>query len=449
MNTKVALIPLVIIQFSCRSEFTDNYGLKADSAGISFSEQDLPGGDDWLHTDGGRIVDSFGNQVWLTGTNWFGYNTGTNTFDGIWSVNLEASLAAIAQRGMNILRIPISAELLLSWSKGVYPAANVNEWENKDLAGKSSLEIFDHALLLCKRYGLKVMLDLHSAESAAFGHMEPLWYTAKFNTDDFFNAWLWVASRYKNDDTIVAFDLKNEPHGKSHQALEKSAIWDNSANINNWKNTAENLARKILEIHPNILILVEGVESYPIAGKDYSSKVPEDFYDSWWGGNLRGVKDYPVNLGSYQNRLVYSPHDYGPAVFANQPWFRDGFGKEALYKNYWKDTWSYIQEQNIAPLLIGEWGGFLDGGNNEAWMTSIRDFMIEKRIHHTFWCFNANSGDTGGLVKDDFKTWDEKKYSFLKPALWQDNSGRFIGLDHRMPLGGTGGGTTVSDYYGE
>lgn len=35
-------------------------------------------------------------------------------------------------------------------------------------------------------------------------------------------------------------------------------------------------------------------------------------------------------------------------------------------------------------------------------MTYLRDFMIENRIHHTFWCFNENSGDTGGLVYDNF-----------------------------------------------
>jgi len=36
-------------------------------------------GDDWLHTDGRRILDKDGKEVWLTGVNWFGYNTGTNT----------------------------------------------------------------------------------------------------------------------------------------------------------------------------------------------------------------------------------------------------------------------------------------------------------------------------------------------------------------------------------
>lgn len=79
---------------------------------------------------------------------------------------------------------------------------------------------------------------------------------------------------------------------------------------------------------------------------------------------------------------------------------------------------------------MGEWGGFMDGGKNEQWMTYLRDFMIENRIHHTFWCFNENSGDTGGLVYDNFGKWDEEKYALVKPALWQDDNGKFISLDH-------------------
>ena len=35
-------------------------------------------GDDWLTTEGSHIVDKDGKEVWLTGCNWFGYNTGTN-----------------------------------------------------------------------------------------------------------------------------------------------------------------------------------------------------------------------------------------------------------------------------------------------------------------------------------------------------------------------------------
>ena len=29
--------------------------------------------DDWLHVSGNKIYDMYGNEVWLTGANWFGF----------------------------------------------------------------------------------------------------------------------------------------------------------------------------------------------------------------------------------------------------------------------------------------------------------------------------------------------------------------------------------------
>jgi endoglucanase len=117
-----------------------------------------------------------------------------------------------------------------------------------------------------------------------------------------------------------------------------------------------------------------------------------------------------------------------------------------VYNDCWKDNWAFIYEDGIAPLLIGEWGGYMDGGPNEKWMTAIRDYIAENRIHHTFWCYNANSGDTGGLVTHDFITWEEDKYELLKPTLWQHN-GKFVSLDHKVPLGSNG--ISLSEVNGE
>ena len=85
-------------------------------------------------------------------------------------------------------------------------------------------------------------------------------------------------------------------------------------------------------------------------------------------------------------------------------------------------------------------------GDNLTWMTYMRQLIAEYRLNHTFWCFNANSGDTGGLVLDDFVTWDEDKYEFVREVLWQDADGNFIGLDHVIALGDNG--ICLSDFSG-
>ena len=174
-------------------------------------------GDDWLHTDGSKILDKDGKEVWLTGVNWFGYNTGTNTFDGLWNSELVSSVEAIADHGFNLIRVPMSAELINQWSEGEYPKANYNNAYNEELNSMNSLEIFDYFLKLAEENGLKVMPDIHSAETNASGHTVNLWYTDKVTVKDYYHALEWLADRYKDNDTIVAFDLKNEPHGKPNE----------------------------------------------------------------------------------------------------------------------------------------------------------------------------------------------------------------------------------------
>ena len=394
-------------------------------------------GDDWLHTDGHKILDKNNKEVWLTGVNWFGYNTGTNTFDGLWNSQLVPTVKAIADHGFNLIRVPMSAQLLNEWASGTYPKANYNNAYNPELNSMNSLEIFEYFLSLAEANGIKIMIDIHSAETDASGHNANMWCTDKVSEADYLKALAWAADRYKNNDTVIAFDLKNEPHGKPDEG-KKAAIWNDSKDANNWKYIAEKAALTVLEKNPNVLIMVEGTEIYPKDIKsngDYHSTNSADYDFNWWGGNLRGVADYPVDLGKYQDKLVYSPHDYGPTVY-EQPWFKSGYDYDSLMKDCWHDNWFYIYENDTAPLLIGEWGGFMREPNL-TWMTHMRTLISKYHLNHTFWCLNANSGDTGGLLLDDFTTWDSEKYDFVKEVLWQEK-GKFVGLDHKIALGDNG-----------
>lgn len=425
--------------------------------------------DDWLHVnDDAQLVDMNGNPVWLTGCNWFGYNVGSQVFDGVWSQNMHDMLRQIADHGFNFLRVPMSTEILLQWKNGDPDPATpkINTYSNPELSVDGvegsdplySFTVWNKAVEWCRELGIKIMIDIHCAETASAGHQVALWYTDKFSTDDWLEALSWVADYYKDDDTILAIDLKNEPHGTA-DVRPNMAKWDNSTDENNWKYAAERGAAAVLEKNPNLLVMVEGVEVYPKEGNDWNSqdidysRYPYSYYyHTWWGANFRGVNEYPVDLGKYQSQLVYSPHDYGPLVY-NQTWFDKDFTFDTLMEDCWYDNWFFIQDKKIAPLLIGEWGGFLDSehdkdGKNKLWMTYLRELIIDNHINHTFWCFNENSGDTGGLVYDNFGKWDEEKYEFVKPSLWQDDKGKFISLDHNIKLGEAGNGISLSDYYG-
>lgn len=416
-------------------------------------------GDDWLHTDGHRILDQYGNEVYLTGANWFGFNCSERVFHGLWSANMREVVEGMADHGINLVRVPISTELLFEWKSGKNVKVNVNTYANPELkradgSDMGSREIFDVFLALCKENGIKVMMDCHSADANNSGHNYNVWYGPKgFTTEDWIEGWTWFVNEYKNDDTIIACDLKNEPHGKFSQSEAVSAKWDDSTDENNWRYAASRCGKAILAVNPKLLIMVEGIEETPRPGYDYNSgtqdpNATEDqlkYYGDWWGGNLRNAEKYPVDLGSYQNQLVYSPHDYGPLVY-EQSWFKKDFSEKTLLNDVWYDNWFYLQDKDIAPILIGEWGGYMDGGSNEKYLNIMAEFIAKNHINHTFWCINPNSGDTGGLLEGDWATWDAAKYNMMKKTLWSDSrTGKFVGLDHEIPLGSNG--ETVTAYY--
>ncbi len=466
---------------------TMSMSMAAGSAAMTMQAAD-DGNDDWLHAVGSRLYDKDGNEVWLTGANWFGFNCSENCAHGLYATDVDDFLSAVADHGINVIRFPISSELLLSWMEGSpNPVSSVQASYNppQDVVGedgtitpagkygdinrdfvledgktlKNSMEIFDIIMQKCKKYGLKAFIDIHSPHSDNSGHNYELWYgKAGITTELWIETLVWLADKYSDDDTLLGYDLKNEPHGKrAYDAVcpDNIAKWDNTTDENNWAYAATKCANAILEVNPNALIFVEGVEQYPKTELGYTYDTPDvwdagpnsPWHGAWWGGNLRGVRDYPITPDSGTSQIVYSPHDYGKSVYA-QTWFEKDFTTQTLLDDYWYDTWAYIVEEDIAPLLIGEWGGHMDAGDNQKWMELLRNYMIANHINHTFWCLNPNSGDTGGLLGTDFKTWDDEKYGLFEPSLWQTaKTGKYIGLDHERPLGVNDTGISVAEFY--
>ena len=427
--------------------------------------------DDWLHAEGSRLYDMNGNEVWLTGANWFGFNCSENCVHYLWSADVDDVLQEVADRGINVIRFPISSELLVSWMEGTPnpvssvsgnadPAFTINPdfvlEDGKTL--KDSMQIFDIIMQKCKKYGIKAFVDIHSPHSDNSGHNYNLWYgKAGVTTEVWIETLVWLAEKYKNDDTLIGYDLKNEPHGKGQEGVE-AAKWDGSTDENNWAYAATKCAEAILDVNPNALIFVEGVEqsmSGAMEGDYWGMPDRRDnspYIGAWWGGNFRGAREYPIVPKQGTSQIVYSPHDYGPSVYA-QTWFDKDFTEQTLLDDYWYDTWAWINAEDVAPELIGEWGGHMEG-DNLKWMLLLRDYMIKNHINHTFWCLNTNSGDTGGLwdslgfMQGTGTTidWNEPKYEMFEVSLWQtQKTGKYIGLDHQVALGKNG--ISLNDFY--
>jgi endoglucanase len=350
-------------------------------------------GEGYWHTSGRQILDANNQQVIITGLNWFGFETSNYVVHGLWARNYKELLDLVKSLGYNTLRLPYCSQM---FEPGSQPNG-IDFNKNPDLQGLSSLQIMDKIIGYCGQIGLRVILDRHRPDSA--GQSE-LWYTDRYPEQIWIRDWMDLARRYNGNPTVIGCDLQNEPRGR--------AVFGSGDLATDWRLAAERAGNAILSVNPNLLIFVEGVEVH-------------DGQYNWWGGNLLGVRDFPVRL-NVPNRLVYSAHDYATSVFA-QPWFSDPNYPNNLEPNVWNKFWGFIPKENIAPMLLGEFGSTLASPIDRTWLITLRDYLDENDISFTYWCLNPNSGDTGGILMGDWTTVDYNKHNILAPILFPLNGG--------------------------
>ena len=349
----------------------------------------------WLHTRKGEIKTASNRSYVIKATSWFGMETATCAPHGLWTISLDEGLAQIKSMGFNTIRLPFSNECIRSTT--LTSGSNVNFTKNPSLEGTTPLEVMDIVVARAKVYGINIILDRHRPSSS--GQSE-LWYTAGYSEAKWISDWKKLAKRYKSEPTVIGFDLHNEPHGK--------ACWGCGKKSTDWRLAAMRAGNAVLKVNSRLLIIVEGVD------KQSSTSY------TWWGGALAAVAKKPVRL-SVAHRVVYSPHDY-PASVYRQSWFTARNYPNNL-TTMWKKNWGYIAQKGIAPVLLGEFGTKLETKSDRQWLAKLVGYLKKTKISFAYWSFNPNSGDTGGLVKDDWVTPQSKKLTALKPII---GSGRVV-----------------------
>ncbi|WP_405371784.1 cellulase family glycosylhydrolase [Microbacterium sp. Ld14] len=341
----------------------------------------------WLGTKGSKIVvASTGKTFTVKATSWFGMETDTCAPHGLWSITLDQGMSQIAGMGFNAIRLPFSNECLTQKKAG-----SVNGNLNPKLVNASPLKVMDAVIASARKYGMRVILDRHRPGSDA---QSELWYTKKYSEARWISDWKMLAKRYKTNATVIGFDLHNEPRG--------NACWGCGERSRDWRAAAMRAGNAIHTVNPNLLMIVEGVQY----GPDGSS--------TWWGGNLRGVATKPVTL-KVKNRVVYSPHEYPSSVF-DQSWFHSRDYPNNL-RSVWERNWGFITSKKIAPVFVGEFGTKLQTSSDKKWLAKLTRYMKDRGVSWAYWSFNPNSGDTGGLLKDDWFTREKSKLTALKSIL--------------------------------
>ena len=375
----------------------------------------------WLSTSGNQIVDSAGHSVQIAGVNWFGFESSTFAPHGLWTRGYKDMMDQMVDLGFNTIRLPFSSEMLHTTA-----APNgIDFGKNPDLRGLSALQIMDKIVDYADQIGIKIILDHHRSNAGAGTSENGLWYNSQYTQAAWINDWKMLAARYADDPAVIGADLHNEPY---------NGTWGGGG-ANDWALAAETAGNAIGTVNANWLIFVEGVGTYN--GQNY-----------WWGGNLMGVRDRPIDL-ALDNKLVYSAHDYPNSVY-EQPWFQ-GADFPANLPAKFDQMWGYIYKEGIAPVWIGEFGTKLVDPKDAPWLEAITSYLGgdfdnngtsdlapgQKGPSWTFWSWNPNSGDTGGILNDNWNTVNQTKMGYLTPIEYQFH-------EDAPGDGGTSSGPTAS-----
>jgi endoglucanase len=392
---------------------------------------------DATNPSGAPMEQYMGNVFW---------NSTTRTYD--------QDIAEFKTMGINVIRLPLVPQTLTGTDpQGMAPYLKNTESvriANSRLALETIIKKLDAA-------GIYVLLDIHSCSNYVDwrkGRLDarPPYVDATRDNYDFKREDSSCAAT-NNPSSVTRIQAYDETKWladlKTLAGLEASLGVSNIIGIDiynepwdytwaEWKTLTEHAYTAINSVNPNILIFMEGISDSAnnqdgIVGNEVvspsgSAPAPN------WGGNLYSAGDNPPAIP--KDRLVYSPHVYGPSVFVGKQFVDntvsacvglsgDAAGdakcplimpSAATLAAGWDSQFGYLKAQGYA-IVIGEWGGNMDWPKGKAslrdqarfsyvtdttldqqWQNIFVDYLISKGIYDTiYWSINPESGDTGGL----------------------------------------------------
>ena len=194
--------------------------------------------------------------------------------------------------------------------------------------------------------------------------------------------------------SVIGADVFNEPTGGTW-AEGKPTDFDAFAVA---------AARAIHSDAPGWLIFVQGTQNSPDC-RHLIDDLVEDVVNGTAntchaGDNLLGAQQRPIVL-DVPERLVYSPHIYGPAVHPLAPEFNSAAFPDNLIE-VWKRRFGLLVSNPTSKtpaVVLGEWGGPVEG-SNEVWMLALVAYLKEQKLSSNFFWHLGMDGAPVGLVLD-------------------------------------------------
>ena len=259
----------------------------------------------------------------------------------------EDDIAQIEKLGFNCVRVPF-------WYRNFM--TEDLEWLTENNDDNPGFRKLDWLISTCEKYGVYVMLDLHGAP----GGQSKNHCTGKAGRNELYEneemltatveLWCAIAERYKDNKTVVAYDLLNEPQNNGGYDGEYSWDAESEDAVSRTNKVYDILYKAIREIDKNHIISFEGV---------WSTMVLPDPNEKGYENMLYQLHLYDSDKGMIRYRvkeLKTARKDWGVAVVVGE--YNNHECEEYAQKQYAKNDISRIK-WNYKTYNAGDsWGIF-------------------------------------------------------------------------------------------
>ena len=321
-------------------------------------------------TSGNEILSPEKMALALSGLNWSGFETANKTLTGLDHVNVQILMQQIKTRGFNVLRIPVTLDVLTATS----PVSKVDGVLNPTLAGSTPLELLDHIVTIAKFRNIRIILAVYGCGGPA---TKGLWYSSSCSEATWLKRLGELAGHFASADNLLGV----EPHAKP----SAPAQWGGNDETLDFRRAVVEAGKAILAANPSPLVIVGCV--LPEAGS--SCAFPHD----------------PAELIAdplLKAKIIYS---------AQADLATDVDGRRDL----WEEDFGFIHSQKLAPVMLSSFHVTGSDQNSVEWVAAreLVSYISANKMPWTYWELMYSSDEAVGLLMNDYMTFDRDRQRLL------------------------------------
>jgi endoglucanase len=235
--------------------------------------------------------------------------------------------------GVNSIRIPFNYRLFT---------------DEDYLGGRGAVrgfKLLDSVIAYCKKEGLFVLLDMHCApggqtgDNIDDGYGYPFLFESETSQQLCASIWKQIADHYKNETTVMGYDLLNEP----------IAHYFNKTKLNPLLEVVyKKITKAIRTVDKNHIIFLGGAQwdsDFGIFGPPFDNKAVYTFHKYWTDPTQQVIQDY-IDFSNKYNVPIYC----GETGENNDDWIKS-FRTVLEKNNIGWHFWPYKKIDNKAGIM--------------------------------------------------------------------------------------------------